>query len=1114
MSLEAVTFRLTSLQTSLIDPDPILRSLSFEALGRLCSISGTQYAGAEVNLLIEKIVENRNPDARAGCAMALGSIHTQLGGMAAGFHLKTIVGVLLSLCNDPHPTVHFWALEALARVADSAGLTFSAYVTSTLGMLSQLYSSDSHNEESQSVATSNLEAEYSTPLAISRGVDSLINVLGPDLQDMTRARELILNLVGFFRREDNARLCRQSLICLRHLSFFAPRFMRFEEYVKSLADGLSASNAILRDISADGLNDLMKRDAEQIVQSVGPELEDQLWLALDFHPDSPPLRNIISNWLQQTGLSDAASWVQRCQTVMSKTRLRNEPDPIPMTAKSAAPPELQDEEVAGFASAVAGDQTDTTENSVKGQEFLKWQTRVLAMSCLSELLSMISQNALPDQHIPAEAAVQSKVADVIRMAFSASTGNVVELRILGMRVVDQVLRLFGKTPDPDFTEASLLEQYQAQIGSALTPAFAADSSPELASEAINVCATFVTTGIVTNVERMGRIFRLLVTGLESIANKDEDTTVGDLKGLSSNSRTMLKVSLLSAWAQLQIASAEQHYLEDIVSPYIAKLTPLWLASLQEYARLRFEPEISSTLGTENLFGNLNDLYAAFNRQTLLRFYQASWLRFVNAIAGLVEKDSEFVFDALDGKLEDRSSPKTNGVRATKENISYRDEPVAFFFILFGLAFEALVMQSRENTAQTLEILLALKRILRPAVSGNAVYQDIVFGELIDTLNRFALTGGMGTQTVIVEICRNLSLDHMSAKSGQDRNDRLSDDIEQLFELARVIVLVLGGLVSTLGDAPALQQRSLNDEAVALIELSLNALVDIVEVFPSVIRADLHACIIHAFCTIISTGPCQPAAVPQVLPILRRFLQVLSNNDRSSDGYETASRLVRGCLKQLLVILSRAQRRESDYSIPCAKNTLMALTILVTTAGGFVPQQDPLLLDMLSEIMDCLQDLGLAKVAANCLRSLLLTTPKASTDEAVARILFPRLIAFILNPTAEDPEKVRTPLLHTLTTSVAVMAGKSRGAAIAILVPVLLERVTQVGKQLHQETAARLLDLAAADHLSFRAAVGSIEASQRPLLEEVLRSGGSSRKQVVSRDAEVDARPTIALRMDF
>jgi len=73
-------------------------------------------------------------------------------------------------------------------------------------------------------------------------------------------------------------------------------------------------------------------------------------------------------------------------------------------------------------------------------------------------------------------------------------------------------------PDPDFPEAPLLEQYQAQIGSALTPAFAADSSPELAAAAVNVCAAFISTGIVQDVERMGRILKLLVSALQSFAS--------------------------------------------------------------------------------------------------------------------------------------------------------------------------------------------------------------------------------------------------------------------------------------------------------------------------------------------------------------------------------------------------------------------------------------------------------------------------------------------------------------------------------------------------------------------------------------------------------------------
>lgn len=80
-------------------------------------------------------------------------------------------------------------------------------------------------------------------------------------------------------------------------------------------------------------------------------------------------------------------------------------------------------------------------------------------------------------------------------------------------------KLFGRVPDPDFPEATLLEQYQAQISSALTPAFATDSSPVLAAEAIGVCASFISAGIVSQVERMGRILKLLTVSMEEFSSK-------------------------------------------------------------------------------------------------------------------------------------------------------------------------------------------------------------------------------------------------------------------------------------------------------------------------------------------------------------------------------------------------------------------------------------------------------------------------------------------------------------------------------------------------------------------------------------------------------------------
>ncbi|KAL5339701.1 armadillo-type protein [Aspergillus crustosus] len=1129
------------IQKFVIDPDAIVRTVGVEALGRLCENSGNAFTNTQINWVVDTIVENREPNARAGCAAALGCIHAQIGGMAAGLHLKTIVGVLMSLCNDPHPIVHFWALGGLERVANSAGLTFSPFVSSTLGMLAQLYNADSHNEEAETLATSNIEMSFLTPVVISRCIDSLINVLGPDLQDIAKARNLILTLLRQFQLEENAALVTESSRCLDHLSLYAPGYVDFSGYVKRLQTELSAEDLLMRDVAIRGLTNLMKRDAPTVIEAASPSLEENIWLAFDDTPNNHILESLIRDWLQQTALSETELWIQRCHDTLTKTRLKSEDLP-PISALKPTATDLPDDEVAGFASAIAGAAQEDGTGAVAGQELLKWQTRNFVMSCLSELLQLVQEAILPDQSIPAELALQQKVGDIVRMAFSASTANVIELRVWGLKILDQVLKMFGKTPDPDFAEASLLEQYQAQIGSALTPAFAADSSPELASEAINVSATFIATGIVTNVDRMGRILKLLVLGLENFSANPDTTEIGDLKGLNSNARVMVKMALYAAWARLQIASNEHEYLNQVVQPYLLKLTPLWLSSLQEYARLRFEPDISGSLGTGPESGELDEVYAALNRETLLKFYQETWLSLVDAIAGLVERDIDFVFDALDGKSQIEETEKsnqdegalTNGESKGKgHDINYRDELVAFFFVLFGLAFEALVDQST-SASQRMEILQALKRILRPIISGNAIYQDAIFSETMDSLDRFALTEGTAVQNVIVEIARNLALDHPSAKGDEDRSDHLSDDIEQLFELTRSIILVLAGLLPNLRESTTIARFNVtSDDSLALIRLSLSSLVNVASIFPSIIRNDLNACILHIFSTILATGLCQKEVVPQALPTLKYFIQSISNQKETDQENQTVvSRQLRGCLIRFLTTLTIAQRRESESSLPCAKNTLLAITILLTTGGHLIPPHDRLIPRILNELLDCLQDVGLASVAAGCIRSILLSPiPKSPTDEVIARYLIPRLVSFIVGTQSEtgevlnDPENSKTTIARTLVsyvTNANTFSTREIPTAISLIMSCLLARAQREGQPVYTETASDLLELAKANQPVFRVLVATMNPEKKGLLEEVLRSVNVGSASGVTREGQDGAQsggeqqnePSIALRFDF
>lgn len=420
-----------------MNQDRYIRNVAYAALGRLCNSSGNAFTTNEINILIDIIVSNRDPNARAGCAMALGSIHSHVGGMATGYHLKKIHSILMSLCSDPHPAVHSCAIEALSQVADSAGLTYAGYVSSTLGLLAQLWTCDTHNEDSATIATSNYELESPTPIVMARCVDSLVNVLGPDLQDMSKVRELILTLIRQFEIDDLPMVQAEGLRAMEHMYLYDSKHIEFPSYVRQLQDDLDSPHDLIRGIAVDGLYNLMRRDAQQVFEAAREGLEDQIWILLNENPEQEGIHNLVQAWLGQTSLSETSQWVLRCQHVLTKTTAKKEslPDVI---AKAVAIPDLQDEEVAGFASSSGKDQSSAAAIDT-GQELLRWQVRAFALKSLSDLIAIIGKDIELDAESAAGHALQQRIADVIRMAFLASTSSVVDLCIGGLRLIDQIL---------------------------------------------------------------------------------------------------------------------------------------------------------------------------------------------------------------------------------------------------------------------------------------------------------------------------------------------------------------------------------------------------------------------------------------------------------------------------------------------------------------------------------------------------------------------------------------------------------------------------------------------------------------------------------------------------
>jgi hypothetical protein len=302
---------------------------------------------------------------------------------------------------------------------------------------------------------------------------------------------------------------------------------------------------------------------------------------------------------------------------------------------------------------------------------------------------------------------------------------------------------------------------------------------------------------------------------------------------------------------------------------------------------------------------------------------------------------------------------------------------------------------------------------------------------------------------------------------------------------------------------------LNDEAISLLTLSLSALVSASAVYPSVIKTDLHACIMHIFATILATPSCQTTVVPQALPIFKRFLTSITTTPQPETGTQ-----LRSALARFLTILKKAQQREFDQATQCEKNALLACTILLSSAGSVFAADDPLLERFTTELSECLESRFPSKVAANCARSLLIMPKRHAAEESLAALLLPQLLGFLSKPSdVEGIEESFTIVGQTLTAWIQTLAGTPHktSVAMALVTPTLLSRASSAGPTTYKETASRLSELAAVDQTRFRTCMGTLDGEQKAFMEQVIREGGVKR-EVVRR--EESGEPSIALKMDF
>ncbi|XP_074249410.1 HEAT repeat-containing protein 5A isoform X5 [Saimiri boliviensis] len=720
---EMKRFALTLVTGALESPNPLLRCAAAEAWARLAQVvdDGAFTAGlAQVSF--DKLKSARDVVTRTGYSLALASLHRYLGGISSSQHLNSCVGILYTLAQDStSPDVQTWALHSLSLIIDSAGPLYYVHVEPTLSLIIMLL---------LNVPPTHAEVHQS----LGRCLNALITTLGPELQGNSTSISTLRAscLLGCAVMQDNpdCLVQAQAISCLQQLHMFAPKHVNLSSLVSCLCEilldnsvlvNLCSPYLLLRRAVLACLRQLVQREAAEVseyavmlakdsteeltsdanIKEVG--LEGALLILLDKETDDRlchDIKETLNYMLTSMAVEKLSLWLKLCRDVLAASA-----DFTALTCVDT----MQEEE---------GDKGDdasvlTTRHDEKSHPFTnpQWATRVFAAECVCRIINQC-ENA-NSAHFDIALAQEMKkrdsrsdflvlhLADLIRMAFMAATDHNDHLRLSGLEMLLVVIRQFATVPEPEFPGHVILEQYQANVGAALRPAFTSETPPHVTAKA---CQVYIIA-----VQR------------------------------HKNHRQPLKTTTCLE-DSIRYGSCSSDGLLDLVYADLGTLSRLWLAALQDFALLTLPSEFASQLPAEG-----GAFYTAETSENAKLHYYNSWALILHATALWLTSTGFVVADPDEG-ASNLSRPVTptsmcqgssSGATIKSPEDVYSDR----FHLILGISVEFLCSLHSDATMESITACLhALQALLDVPWPRSKIGSDQDLGiELLNVLHRVILT---------------------------------------------------------------------------------------------------------------------------------------------------------------------------------------------------------------------------------------------------------------------------------------------------------------------------------------------------------------------------------------
>lgn len=168
---------------------------------------------------------------------------------------------------------------------------------------------------------------------------------------------------------------------------------------------------------------------------------EELFAMLDGDPSIEGVRNVISSWMNQTVVYNPSAWIDLCQKIMSRTTASQQATDAATKSRPVFDDEGESLSVGMTSDSTSGDQNRPTS---------RWRTQLFALQCLHDICITITRSGRREQldivyarslGLPVSGLLVSRVPDLIKMAFTASTAYVTEIRLEGLIVLRDVIEV-------------------------------------------------------------------------------------------------------------------------------------------------------------------------------------------------------------------------------------------------------------------------------------------------------------------------------------------------------------------------------------------------------------------------------------------------------------------------------------------------------------------------------------------------------------------------------------------------------------------------------------------------------------------------------------------------